>query len=212
MDDLEKSVILAQSGEMDINQFLSLYECSRLIKSYAAVWHRKTTSYGGKKIDGREFEDRLQLSTIGCWEAVKSYDFSKGAKFSTFYRTHMNNKLKNLYKSDSSQAQCANMYDKCWSYDFTITGNDSEETSDSPRTPYLLTSVEEEGYIFIEVEMLLRGEGFDDTTIEIVKCKMENPDVMNSDVAKILGYSRQYVGLLWNKVKSYLSSELQRTL
>lgn len=199
MYDVQEMALMVKEGQLDENEFIQ--GCKKIIEDASYRWYQKVGL-----MDGREIQEKIQLCSIWCWEALKRYDPTKG-KFTTLYYTHVNNMIKNLCRRSTNDNEKANNYSNCFSYEFSIC-SEKESSSEDDSAFVQYQSVEEDGYECIEIEMMLKHHGFDEITVDIVKYKMESPKISDAEIARILGYSRAYISLLWRKVKPFLITQL----
>jgi DNA-directed RNA polymerase specialized sigma24 family protein len=199
MVDVQAMALACKSGRMAESEFIE--SCSSLIKAYTNKWWNMIG-----KGDGREYDEKEQLCTIWCWEALKVYEEAKG-NFTTLYYRHCKNRIVNLIKKRERHNEKANSYDTCFSYEWTIENEDEEEGNSLYGKVYSV----ERGYEEIDIELALKNCGIDDLKLEIVKYKLKDPNMSCASIATLLDCSRAYVSLLWKRTIPLLIQELKLT-
>jgi hypothetical protein len=199
MNNVQEMALMVKNGEIGEEEFI--IGCKKIIEDASYKWYQKVGL-----MDGREIQEKRQLCSIWCWEALRNYNPEKG-KFTTLYYAHTQNMIKNLCRRSTNDNEKANNYTNCFSYEFSICG-ESENSSEEGSAFIKHQCNEEDGFERVEIEMMLKHNGFDDITMGIVKYKMESPEMPDAEIARLLGYSRAYISLLWRKVKPFLASQL----
>jgi hypothetical protein len=203
MYSVQELAVKAKGNTISADEFIS--GCSKLIRDASYRWF---SSIG--IADGRDQEEKIHLCSIWCWEAIQKYNLDRGFQFTTFYYKHVSFMIKNLMRKSKNDNERANSYTNCFSYEFSLKHDEGTSSDDSAFVDYECTT--EEGFDYIEMEMMLKDNGYDDITINIIKRKMDNPDTTSAEIGRELGYSRAYISLLWRKVQPFLIKELTPSL
>jgi RNA polymerase sporulation-specific sigma factor len=155
----------------------------------AGYWFKKLTKEWG--IDFFDYDDLLQIASVGMFKAIKTYSSEKGTKLRTWVHTHINNEvLTEVRKYNKSIKTIA----------LIITNNDDEEYSfDVP--------FEELGFESVENNIIIDNIKKILTEREFKVLWMYTVDGMSqTQIAPVIGVQQPQVYRILNNIRRKVKS------
>ena len=162
-----------------------------------------------KKYNSKESEDLISIGTIGLIKAIISFDASKGTRLATFASRCIDNEILMHLRSSKKYGNEMSLQDPI--------GVDKEgnEVTMEDKLANDSYSIDEQIFMKMQVKLLYNTikEVLDEREKLVIELRYGlalNKEVIQRDIAKMLGISRSYVSRIEKKALQKLKEEITR--